>query len=281
MGARQPVLAAADMQQPLAQIDLLAPQADQFRDAQPMPVGDQDHRGVPVAMASEPLGRGDQPVDLGRGQVLPAAALGIGLFGRRSHGERTFPKTIGGAVGRRRLPDQAPPGFGTGYFPEKIRYRESFSPYSPDGDDRVPDRPMRADRGKRLTVLSEAEKLALVGHCRKRSGRLRWRTAGLPGTGLGLAVPATGGSGSSRVENSPILARNPVIRGFETRFSAAKSGDPGLKTGQWPPFSGRVRCSGNPTPFSNYPSSLSDLTPWGEPDKLRARFDRSSRIFPR
>ena len=31
---------------------------------------------------------------------------------------------------------------------------------------------------------------ALVGHCRKRSGRLRWRTAGLPGTGLGLAVPA-------------------------------------------------------------------------------------------
>jgi hypothetical protein len=28
-------------------------------------------------------------------------------------------------------------------------------------------------------------------------------------------------------------------------------------------------------------SSLSDLTPWGEPDRLRARFDRSSRILPR
>jgi hypothetical protein len=85
------------MQKPLTQIDLLAPQADQFRDAQSMPVGDQNHRGVPVTMAPELSGRGDQPVDLGRGQVLPAAALGIGLFGRRSHGERTFPKTIDGA----------------------------------------------------------------------------------------------------------------------------------------------------------------------------------------
>jgi hypothetical protein len=47
-----------------------------------MPVGDQNHRGVPVTMAPELSGRGDQPVDLGRGQVLPAAALGIGLLGK-------------------------------------------------------------------------------------------------------------------------------------------------------------------------------------------------------
>ena len=47
-----------------------------------------------------------------------------------------------------------------------------------------------------------------AGDCRKRSGRLRWWTAGLPRTGLRLAVPATGGSGWSRVENPPILARN-------------------------------------------------------------------------
>src|SRR4051812_19127509 len=50
-----------------------------------MPVGDQNHRGVPVTMAPELSGRGDQPVDLDRGQVLPAAALGIGLLGRRGH----------------------------------------------------------------------------------------------------------------------------------------------------------------------------------------------------
>src|SRR4051794_25809302 len=29
------------------------------------------------------------------------------------------------------------------------------------------------------------------------------------------------------------------------------------------------------------PSSLSDLTPWGGPDRMRARLDRSSRILPR
>ena len=28
-------------------------------------------------------------------------------------------------------------------------------------------------------------------------------------------------------------------------------------------------------------SSLSDLTPWGGPDRIKARFDRFSRIFPR
>jgi hypothetical protein len=33
--------------------------------------------------------------------------------------------------------------------------------------------------------------------------------------------------------------------------------------------------------FVSDTSSLSDLTPWGEPDRLRARFDRVSRIFPR
>src|SRR4051812_11250118 len=96
MGARQPVLAPSDMQKPLTQIHLVASQADQFRNAQSMPVGDQNHRGVPVTMASKPPGRSDQPVDLDRGQVFPAAALGIGLFGRRSHGEWTFPKTISG-----------------------------------------------------------------------------------------------------------------------------------------------------------------------------------------
>ena len=97
MGARQPVLAPSDMQKPLTQIHLVASQADQFRNAQSMPVGDQNHRGVPVTMAPELSGCGNQPVDLGRCQVLAAAALGIGLFGRRSHGERTFPKTIDGA----------------------------------------------------------------------------------------------------------------------------------------------------------------------------------------
>ena len=37
-----------------------------------------------------------------------------------------------------------------------------------------------------------------------------------------------------------ILAQNPVTRGFETRFSIAKSGDPGIIAGQWPAFFGRT-----------------------------------------
>jgi len=58
MGARQPVLAAMHMQQPLPQIHLLAPQADQLRDTEAMPIGEQDHRGVAMAMTSEPLRSG-------------------------------------------------------------------------------------------------------------------------------------------------------------------------------------------------------------------------------
>ena len=51
MGAGQSVLAATHMQQALPKIQLLAPQTDQFRDASPVPVGEQDHRGVAVALA--------------------------------------------------------------------------------------------------------------------------------------------------------------------------------------------------------------------------------------
>src|SRR5918994_2396885 len=63
--------------------------------------------------------------------------------------------------------------------------------------------------GRRLVSIQDGYPDAdPAGDCRKRSGRLRWWTAGLPRTGLRLAVPATGGSGWSRVENPPILARN-------------------------------------------------------------------------
>src|SRR4051794_13266768 len=48
-------------------------------------------------MAAEPLGGGDQPVDFGRGQVLPAAPRGIRLLRRRGH-RTTFPKTMVGAT---------------------------------------------------------------------------------------------------------------------------------------------------------------------------------------
>ena len=73
------------MQQTLPKIQLLASQADQFRDTQPVPIGEQDHRGVAVTVASELARRGDQPVDFRRCQVFPAAPFGIGNLGRGAH----------------------------------------------------------------------------------------------------------------------------------------------------------------------------------------------------
>jgi hypothetical protein len=62
-----------------------------------MPIGQQDHGGIPVAMAPQLFGGGHQPVDLGLRQVFPAAPQGVGLFEGRLHRGYTFPKTIIGS----------------------------------------------------------------------------------------------------------------------------------------------------------------------------------------
>ena len=91
MGAGQPVLAAAYVQQALPQINLLAPQPDQFRHTQPVPIGEQDHRGIALTVASETLGRGDQPVDFRWCQVFAAAPFGVGNLGWWVH-DANFPE---------------------------------------------------------------------------------------------------------------------------------------------------------------------------------------------
>jgi hypothetical protein len=58
-------------------IDLVPPQRDQLARSQAVPVGDQDHRGVPVSVPIAPGGR-DQLLDLGFGQVFAGAIVGIG-----------------------------------------------------------------------------------------------------------------------------------------------------------------------------------------------------------
>ena len=45
--------------------------------AQPMPIGDQDQRGITLAITAT-LGDGDQLIDLGRRQVFPRSQLGVG-----------------------------------------------------------------------------------------------------------------------------------------------------------------------------------------------------------
>jgi hypothetical protein len=73
------------MQQTLPEIQLLASQADQFRDTKPVPVSEQDHRGVAVTVASELARRGDQSIDFRRRQVLPTSPIGVGNLGRGAH----------------------------------------------------------------------------------------------------------------------------------------------------------------------------------------------------
>src|SRR6516165_9198642 len=101
------LLGAADMQgSRAAELDLAPFQfAGLFR-AQAVPVGHDDEAGVALPPAAV-LGRLDQPLDLGPGQIFPAAQIGIGL--PRRHGPRTDEGTVvigrgGNNLGRVNLP---------------------------------------------------------------------------------------------------------------------------------------------------------------------------------
>src|SRR3954463_2412838 len=150
-------------------------------------------------MTSEPLGGGDQPVDLGRSQVLPAAALGIGLFRRRSHGEWTFPKTISGAVVAGALRAKLHLGPKQVTFPKRhfigkvsvqsIRWkRPRARPTDARRRQQAADRPLRGRKARavRLARLRRlpAGRVLRPERRRTRSGRL---AQGTGGTGL---VPA-------------------------------------------------------------------------------------------
>ena len=77
MGAGCALLDPADVQGGRFELHLIPAQVHQLGGAQAVPVGHKDHRGVPVAPAVA-LGRVHQPLDLGLGQVLAGAQLGVG-----------------------------------------------------------------------------------------------------------------------------------------------------------------------------------------------------------
>ena len=77
MGAWGALLDPADVQRGRPEIHLIPPQVHQLGGPQAVPVGHKDHRGVPVAPAVSPGGF-HQPLDLGFGQVLAGAQVGIG-----------------------------------------------------------------------------------------------------------------------------------------------------------------------------------------------------------
>ncbi len=60
----------------VAELHLIPAQVHQFGDTQAVPVGHEDHGGVPVAPAVAPGGF-HQPLDLGLGQILAGAQVGV------------------------------------------------------------------------------------------------------------------------------------------------------------------------------------------------------------
>jgi hypothetical protein len=59
-----------------AEFDLIPAQVAQFRRSQPVPEGDEDHRGVPVPMPVR-FGCFDEGLDLARRQVFSGAEFGV------------------------------------------------------------------------------------------------------------------------------------------------------------------------------------------------------------
>jgi hypothetical protein len=86
------ILQPRDVQQACFQIHLVPAQRDELRDAQPMPVGDEDQRAIARTVAAE-LARGLQELlDLIGGQVLALAPRGVGLARRGGRGEPGVPQ---------------------------------------------------------------------------------------------------------------------------------------------------------------------------------------------
>jgi len=67
------------MQSSSIQIDLLPLQRHQLADPEPVPVAQEDHRRIPLAVAPALPCRLAQLLDLGLGQVLPRSDLAVAL----------------------------------------------------------------------------------------------------------------------------------------------------------------------------------------------------------
>jgi hypothetical protein len=82
MGAWAALLNPTDVQRGRPDVDLIPSQVHQFGNPQAVPVGYQNHRGVPVAVAIPRRGV-DEPLDLCLGQVFPRPQVAIPApFGR-------------------------------------------------------------------------------------------------------------------------------------------------------------------------------------------------------
>ena len=76
VNARRAVLGPVHVQAAMAEVDGVPPQRHQLGRPKTMPIRDQHHSGIAVAVAILP-GGDDQTIDLGVGQVLAGADLGV------------------------------------------------------------------------------------------------------------------------------------------------------------------------------------------------------------
>ena len=85
MDVINPALRSADMQSTTVEVNLIPPEAADFRSAQSVPVRNQDHGSVAMAIAGSLAGSLLEPLDLPFGQVFPGPELGYrGVCGELS-----------------------------------------------------------------------------------------------------------------------------------------------------------------------------------------------------
>src|SRR5262249_35764046 len=117
------ILEPGDVQQAALQVNLIPPQGDKFADPQPMTVGEEDQRSVPVSMASEARSGLHQLLNFGRGEVLPCAALAVG----QPTGRSDFP-VFGSWRMHRDGPQMRVVRRGLLFdFPENVHFRHGYS----------------------------------------------------------------------------------------------------------------------------------------------------------
>src|SRR2546425_2601400 len=83
MRARDTVLHAPDVKESLIKVELIPAQVNEFRDAQPMAIGEEDHRVIPIPMASDATSGLAQLLDLGWREMLTGTDLGMFMTFRK------------------------------------------------------------------------------------------------------------------------------------------------------------------------------------------------------
>src|SRR5262245_15486220 len=76
MNTRRAALGPVHVQPTVGEVDRIPPQRHKLGHPKGVPKGDQDHGGIPMAVAIA-TGRSDQPDDLGISQIFPDADLSV------------------------------------------------------------------------------------------------------------------------------------------------------------------------------------------------------------